>query len=87
MAGERKLLVCPFSAKYPRPWEPELHHEGLNRSHSDLVKFCVGNVDYERVLSRLSEVTSQAKMTLTSQYLSQGSVLPYSSLSFVDIYR
>ena len=83
MAGERKLLVGPFSAKHPRPWEPELHHEALNRTHSDLVKFSVGDVDYERVLSRLSEITSKARTILLSRYLRQGRMLPYSSLYFV----
>ncbi len=66
------MLVGPFSAKYPRPWEPELHAEGFNRIHSDLVKFSVGDVDYERVRSRLNEITSKAKTTLISRYLSQG---------------
>ncbi len=72
MAGEQRLLVSPFSAKYPRPWEPELHAEGFNRTHSDLVKFSDGEVDYERVRSRINEITSKAKTILISRYLSHG---------------
>ena len=82
MAGDRKLLVGPFSAKNPRHWEPELHHESFDRTHSDLVKFAVGDLDYERVRFRLSEIVDKAKETLTSRYLSQGRVLDiYSHLS------
>ena len=72
MAGDLKMLVGPFSAKYPRSFDPELHHEGFDRTHSDLVKFSIGDIDYERVLSRLSEIISKAKIKLTSRCLSQG---------------
>ena len=58
------MLVGPFSAKHPRPWEPELHAEGFDRTHSDLVKFSASDVDFERVRSRLNEVTSKAKKIL-----------------------
>ena len=74
MAGDRKLLVGPFSAKHPRHWEPELHHEPLDRTHSDLVKFSPGDIDYERVHSRLREIVSKAKETLISRYLEQGRI-------------
>lgn len=84
MAGNRELLVGPFSAKHPRHWEPELHHEPFDRTHSDLVKFSIGDLDYERVRSRLSEIISKAKGTLISRYLSQGRVLWYPSPSLLE---
>ena len=80
------MLVGPFSAKHPRHWEPELHHEGFDRTHSDLVKFSVGDVDYYRVRSRLNEIASDAKMRLISRYRSQGRVIliPIQEVHIVD---
>ena len=72
MTGDRKLLVDPFSAKHPRHWEPELHHEPLDRTHSDLVKFSAGDPDYERVKFILRDIVSKAKKTLISRYLDYG---------------
>ena len=72
MAGPRKVLVPRFSATRPRLWESETYDEGFDRTHSDLVKFSVNDVDYERVLHRLREITSKATTTLTSRYLSHG---------------
>lgn len=72
MAGPNKVLVPRFSATRPRLWESETYDEGFDRTHSELVKFSVNDVDYERVLHRLREVTSKATATLTSRYLSHG---------------
>ena len=72
MAGPSKVLVPRFSATRPRLWESETYDEGLDRTHSDLVKFSVNDVDYERVLHRLGEVTSKATAIVTSRYLSHG---------------
>ena len=72
MAGPEKFMVSRFSATRPRLWESEACDEGLDRTHSDLVKFTVNDVDYEIVLKRLREVTSKATATLTSRYLSHG---------------
>lgn len=92
MAGPKKILVNRFSATHPRLWESD--HEGFNRTHSDLVKFSRHDVDYERVLYRLREISSKGTATLTSRYLSQESPSVMSpdeeaclrSLSFAEIY-
>ena len=70
MAGPKRVLVPHFSATRPRLWESD--EEGFHRTHSDLVKFSVNDVDYERVLHRLREVASEATATLALRYLSQG---------------
>ena len=72
MAGPNKVLVPRFSATRPRLWDSTTYDEGLNRTHSDLVKFSVNDVNYERVLHRLREVAAKATATLTSRYLSHG---------------
>ena len=75
--GAHQVLLVPrFSATRPRLWELETDDEGLDRTHSDLVKFSVNDVDYERVLRRLREIASKATATLTSRYLSHG-VYPF----------
>ena len=70
MAGPKKVLVNRFSATRPRLWES--NDEPFNRTHSDLVKFSIHEVDYESVLCKLREIASKASVTLTSRYLSQG---------------
>ena len=70
MLGPEKILVDRFSATRPRLWESD--DEPFNRSHSDLVKYCVHDVDYYRVLDRLRQIASQASVKLTLRYLSQG---------------
>ena len=72
MAGPKKVLVNRFSATRPRLWDSEKYDESLDRTHSDLVKFSVNDVDYERVHRRLREVASEATATLTSRYLTHG---------------
>ena len=77
MAGPTKVLLVPrSSATRPRLWDSETDDEGLDRTHSGLVKFSVNDVDYERVLRRLKEIASKATATLTSRYLSHG-VCPF----------
>ena len=70
MAGPKKVLVDRSSATRPRFWESD--DEPFDRSHSDLVKYCVHDVDYYRVLDRLQKIASKATAILTSRYLSQG---------------
>ena len=72
MAGPRAVLVDRFSATYPRQWDSESFHEGFNRTHSDLVKFSVGDVDYLRVLSVLQDFTSKATASIVSHLVNQG---------------
>ena len=72
MLGPRAVLVDRFSATYPRPWDSETFFEGLNRTHSDLVKFSPGDIDYQRVLSVLGDITSKAAALITSRFLFQG---------------
>lgn len=74
MAGPQKVLVPRFSATRPRLWDSESYDEGLDRTHSDLVKYSVHDVDYERVLRILGEIASKATATLTLRYLSQGKI-------------
>lgn len=73
MAGPRALLVDRYSATYPRPWDSESFYEGFFRTHSDLVKFTEGDIDYLRVLSVLRDITFKAASLITSRFLSQGS--------------
>ncbi len=70
MAGPKKILVDRFSATYPRLLDSD--DEAFDRTHSDLVKFCANDVDYERILNRLRPIVSKAPKILTSRYLSQG---------------
>ena len=78
MAGPKKILVNRFSATRPRLQDSRLRgsdeeiDEGFDRTHSDLVKFSANDVDYQRVLRRLKEVTSEATKKITLRYLSQG---------------
>ncbi len=72
MEGPRVVLVDRFSATYPRPWDSESFYEGLNRTHSDLVKFSAGDIDYQRVLSVLRDITSKAAGLIKLRFLSQG---------------
>ena len=72
MAGPRAVLVDRFSATYPRQWDSESFQEGFNRTHSDLVKFSAGDVDYLRVLSVLRDVTSKAAASIVSRFIHQG---------------
>ncbi len=78
MAGPKKVLVDRFSATYPRLLDSD--DEGFDRTHSDLVKFCANDVDYERVLNRLRPIVSKAPEILTSRYLSQGRRQPLSAI-------
>ena len=70
--GPSDFLVPRVSATHSRLWESDLHHEGFNRTHSDLVKFSFGDMDYERVLCRLREISSNADVLLLSRFQTQG---------------
>ena len=72
MAGPKEVLVNDFSATRPRLWDPNEDQEPFDRSHSDLVKYCDHDVDYERVLDRLGKIASKATATLASRYLRRG---------------
>lgn len=74
MVGPNKVLVPRFSATRPRLWE--LRDEHFNRTHSDLVKFSVHDVDYECVRHRLQDIASKATEILVSRYLKQGTRRP-----------
>ena len=81
MTGPKRILVDRSSATYPRLSDSD--DEAFNRTHSDLVKFCANDVDYERVLSRLRPIVSKAPQILTSRYLSQGRQQPVSAISIL----
>ena len=72
MEGPRVVLVDRFSATYPRPWDSESFCEGLNRTHSDLVKFSAGDIDCQRVFAPLRDITSKATALIKLRFLSQG---------------
>lgn len=72
MAGPCVVLVDRFSATYPRPWDLESSHAGFNRTHSDLVKFSPGDIDYLRVRSVLRDITSKAAALITTRFLIHG---------------
>ena len=81
MAGPSKVLVPQSSATRPRLWESR---DGpLHRTHSELVKFSVHDVDYECVRHRLQEIASKATAILASRYLQQGITRPLSVRSWL----
>ena len=67
-----------FSATRPRLWEE--HEEGLNRTHSDLVKFSPNDADYEPVFSKIQGIADKATEILALRYLSQGRQRSHSTL-------
>ncbi|KAI9778529.1 MAG: hypothetical protein M1839_008060 [Geoglossum umbratile] len=68
MTGKRAVLVDSFSATHSRPWESEAHHiQGINRTHSDIVKFSPQDKYYYIVLQHLRELVASATIMAQTQ--------------------
>jgi hypothetical protein len=81
MCGPPVLLVDQSSAVHAFPGEPHLNDQlALNRPHLDMVKFEVGDEEYERVLRFLFEIAESAKEVvnkrLRDRYSKQADVTP-----------
>ena len=62
MAGKPTVLVDRESAAHSRSWETSGRFVlGLNRDHSDLVKFSRSCDDYELVLGHLRDMLSNGE--------------------------
>ncbi len=61
MTGPPVVLVDETSATQARPFEDQAHNiQGINRTHSDLVKFGGRDEAYDIVLSYLEEFAENA---------------------------
>lgn len=70
MTGDPAMQVNLASATYGRPWgEREAHHmQGLNKSHSELVKFYDRDLTYYIVLDILRDFTLGAKRAIPTRF-------------------
>jgi hypothetical protein len=61
MNGPFACLVGSASATHARQWENQPHHvQGINRNHSELVKFKPNDDVYDRVLGTLEDFAEEA---------------------------
>lgn len=69
MTGPPAVLVDPESATNGRAWETSSPFVlGLDRNHSDLVKFNPSCDDYELVLGSLRDVLSDGERIISSRF-------------------
>jgi hypothetical protein len=68
MTGPPAILVDKQSSMQGRQWEHEIKQIGLNRNHSDLVKFHRYDEDYELICSQLQLFTTHAAEVIAKRF-------------------
>jgi hypothetical protein len=69
MDGKPTVLVDITSATHSRPWELSNRFVlGMNRNHSDMVKFSRYDEDYERVRGYLQALVAQAEEVVQKRF-------------------
>ena len=69
MSGPLAVLVNSSSATHTRPGEDQPHKiHGINRNHSDLIKFAPGDLDYSIVLGFLQEFATCATEVIQARF-------------------
>ncbi|KAF1997265.1 hypothetical protein P154DRAFT_524915 [Amniculicola lignicola CBS 123094] len=70
MTGPPAILVDRYSSFQGRPWEQDANQLGLNRNHSDLVKFHRYDEEYEWICSRLQNFVTRAAEVIAKRFSS-----------------
>lgn len=69
MTGNPALLVNQASATHGRPWENEAHHmQGVNRSHSDMVKLYPNDPIYYTIREILKDFVQEAEEVISARF-------------------
>ncbi|KAI9893550.1 MAG: hypothetical protein M1814_006346 [Vezdaea aestivalis] len=68
MKGPLATFLDARSAIHGRPWEDAPHNiQGMNRTHTDLVKFSYRDSDYDLILNTLIDFKSEARKNIRSK--------------------
>jgi hypothetical protein len=68
MTGPPAILVDKHSSMQGGQWEHEINQIGLNRNHSDLVKFHRYDEEYELICSRLRLFITHAAGVIAQRF-------------------